>query len=1072
VAVTASQQNLPAPGQIVRLRTRTHLVEEVRAHPGYGTTVRLACLDDDAQGVITEVAWELELDREIVSEEAWRSIGEKGFDDPRYFAAFINALRWNCVTATDPTLFQAPFRAGIRIEAFQLEPLRKALKLPRVNIFIADGVGTGKTIMAGLIAVELLLRKRVNEIVISCPPSMIPQWRDEMESRFGLVFEVLDREFIERIRIERGYGVNPWTTYPRFLVSHNLLIDETYAAPLRIWLDNLRPGSMLIKYAIDSRFTRAIRDLAPRFEHRVFLSATPHNGHSNSFSALLEILDPQRFTRGVKVLKQSLDAVMVRRLKEDLREVCGGFPKREPVQIDISGLPADAPDLRLAALLDEYRQVRELRLEGATKKKQNQAALLMCGLQQRLLSSPEAFARTLAVHRRTMEKVWAEEGLTAATVRESSLRAVGADDERAELSEEELIASETQAIESATASTSGNSARANTGRERQLLETMQGLADLARSTPDAKLRKLIDWIRTNMCSGVHLPGESSRVPNAAWNNTRIIIFTEWQDTLRHLSGMLHHAIAGTENAERRIVEYHGHIGTDRRELIKRAFNEHPDREPLRILLATDAAREGLNLQAHCCHLFHYDVPWNPSRLEQRNGRIDRKLQPAETVFCHYFVYTQRPEDRILRALVRKTETIRQELGSLSSVLEERLSVMLDHGIVRGSIDKLENEIATADADAQTRATVEEELEANRERTAVLERQIDVLRRHINTAREWLGFDVDHFRDALSCSLEMLGARSLTSAANKDGLPTFTLPDINTRLAADPSWASTLDTLRALPENGKKDFIWRREAPIRPVVFEAPSGIDDDVVQLHLEHRLTKRLLSRFLSQGFIYHDLSRACLAQSEDAIPRVVLLGRLALYGQGAARLHEEVLTITARWTDPTNRTKGLTPYGRDAEAKTLDILRKALGPGHQRKLPDLVVKKLNAAIARDVEDLLPQLEQRGVDARADAEKALADRGRIESQEMINILTEQRKRVLAQLKRSDDTLQLEFPEFAKEFADERRQLVSDRRYWESWLQNVEGDLKVEPQRILDHYRTLSWRLEPVGLAYLWPVTG
>ena len=94
------------------------------------------------------------------SERAGADLGGRGFDDPRYFAAFLNTLRWNTVTATDPNLFQAPFRAGIKIDAYQMEPLRKALRLPRVNLFIADDTGLGKTIEAGLIARELLLRKK------------------------------------------------------------------------------------------------------------------------------------------------------------------------------------------------------------------------------------------------------------------------------------------------------------------------------------------------------------------------------------------------------------------------------------------------------------------------------------------------------------------------------------------------------------------------------------------------------------------------------------------------------------------------------------------------------------------------------------------------------------------------------------------------------------------------------------------------------------------------------------------------------------------------------------------------
>jgi hypothetical protein len=125
-----------------------------------GTVVDLACIDDDSQGSRLSAIWELELDGEIITRQAWELIGTKGFDARESFAAFFNTLRWHCVTATDPRIFQSPFRAGIRLDAYQLEPLRKALVLPRVNLFIADDVGLGKTIEAGLIASELLLRRQ------------------------------------------------------------------------------------------------------------------------------------------------------------------------------------------------------------------------------------------------------------------------------------------------------------------------------------------------------------------------------------------------------------------------------------------------------------------------------------------------------------------------------------------------------------------------------------------------------------------------------------------------------------------------------------------------------------------------------------------------------------------------------------------------------------------------------------------------------------------------------------------------------------------------------------------------
>ncbi|MGH7552349.1 MAG: DISARM system SNF2-like helicase DrmD, partial [Longimicrobiales bacterium] len=516
----------PQPGQIVRVRQRLYLVEETTPPPNAGdsTLVRMSCVDDDAQGQPLAVLWERELDPEVLRGEAWDRIAERGFDEPHLFSAYLHTLRWNCVTSTDARLFQAPFRAGIRIDAYQLEPLRKALLLPRVNLFIADDVGLGKTIEAGLIARELLLRRKVRDIVVACPPSMLFQWRDELEQRFGLTFVILDRAYIARVRQERGYGINPWTTHSRFLMSHRLLIDEDYAAPLRDWLGGLRPGSLLIldeahhaapsssaRYAIDSKITRAVRDVAPRFEHRLFLSATPHNGHSNSFSALLEILDPQRFCRGVPVRSgKDLEPVMVRRLKDDIRELVGGFPKRTVRQIDIDRLPDDTPELLLSRLLDEYRTLRDERLKDETKKSRAAAALLICGLQQRLLSSVEAFARTLRVHRRTVQRQWDAfvAGRTAereevSTKLDLLAETVGSDDDRADLAEEELRAEEEAQVEAATDAATGpfagDRAAALFAREQELLEQMTAAADQARAIPDERIKWLVAWIRENMC---------------------------------------------------------------------------------------------------------------------------------------------------------------------------------------------------------------------------------------------------------------------------------------------------------------------------------------------------------------------------------------------------------------------------------------------------------------------------------------------------------------------------------------------------------------------------------------------
>jgi SNF2 family DNA or RNA helicase len=1088
MSTTMETARVPQVGDVVRLRTRTYLVEGTEPSPS-GCYVQLACLDDDAQGQEVEAVWELELDREILNdEEQWRKIGEKGFDSPKLFSAYVHTLRWQCVTATNPNLFQAPFRAGIRVDAYQLEPLRKALRLPRVNIFIADDVGLGKTIEAGLIASELLLRRRIKEIVVACPPAMLYQWKEELEQRFGLTFEILDRDYITRIREQRGYGVNPWTTFPRFLVSHRLLIDEMYAAPLRDWLDNLRPGSLLIldeahhaapssgsKYAIDSRITRAIRDIAPRFEHRLFLSATPHNGHSNSFSALLNILDPQRFQPGIKVLKSNLDDAMVRRLKEDIREIAGGFPKRNVQQIDIIGLPEDAPELELAKLLDQYRNTRQLRLEGQSKKKQAEGALLISGLQQRMLSSVEAFSRTLKVHRRTMEKIWAKETPEPAKEKLSSVAQlellageIDADDDRAELTEEELAKLEDSQFEASTEATAGDDAKADNSAEMKLLDKMQSIAEQARIHPDGRVRFLIQWMQKHMCPAIHLPGEKSK-GDANWTDERMIIFTEYEDTKRYLVNMLRSGISGTVLDEFRIEVFHGPTPPEKRDQIKKAFNKPPKEHPIRILIATDAAREGLNLQAHCRYLFHFDVPWNPSRLEQRNGRIDRKLSGFDEVFCNYFVHPQRPEDAVLKALVRKTKTIREELGSLSQVLEKRLADTMKGGIRRADALRMAKEIDDSSLDPEKQATTEEELEAMRERQDVLRENVALLERRVTDARKWISLDQGDLQDALSCSLELLGMSPLQSSdanqsKNPDEPERFEFPNLDSRVGGDPSWATTLDTLRPSPENGVKNWKWRKEAPVRPVIFDAPKGIDDSVVQLHLQHRVVQRLLSRFTAQGFVLHDLSRACLAHSKDDIPRVVLIGRLSIYGTGAARLHEEILTVTARWLEPNKRDGGLKPYARDAEAKTLELLNNSLRPDNPGKLPAELHSQLLQTIGDDVAELLEHLQARGDAARVDAEAALAARGKAEADEMKRILETQRKRILDELGKSVD-LQLKL----FETDDEKRQLESNRRYWQRWIDNVEGDLQREPARIIDFYKTSSYRIEPVGIAYLFP---
>ena len=1103
---------------MVRVRTRRWLVEQVTpaSTPGESPRVRLACADDDAQGQELEVFWNCELDRAILDDEPWSNLGEHGFDSPDHFSAFLNTLRWSCTTATDPSLFQAPFRAGIKIDAYQMEPLRKALRLPRVNLFIADDTGLGKTIEAGLIIRELLLRRKVRTIVVAAPPSVLEQWKAEMEERFGLIFQILDRQYLARIRRERGFGTNPWSTHSRFLVSHRLLADPTYAEPMRAWLGTMRPGSLLVldeahhaapshggRYGIESKFTRAVRDLCDRFEHRLFLSATPHNGHSNSFSTLLELLDPHRFTRGVKVQgKQDLNAVMVRRLKEDIRAEVGGFPKRIVEPVIIKGLPEDAPELVLSRLLDDYRNLRERRFRTATARGRAAAGLLVIGLQQRLLSSIEAFAVSLVRHRKTVKrhwregvgtgkgasgrKAWSTSGtnafLTTAGADDNVLETLGSqaahDDDQALAADAEALEGEEEArqIEAANREAEGGLGSDATAeqiwqQELRLLDRMQLVADAARIAPDAKTNRLINWIRESLCPDLPPFGSPVVGHPPRWTNRRVLIFTENREgTKRFLKKALETAIEGTDRADERIEVIDGLTGGPRRKEVQRRFNTPPDRDPLRILLATDAAREGLNFQAHCTDLFHFDLPWNPGRIEQRNGRIDRKLQPAGEVRCHYFKLPQRHEDRVLEVLVKKTETIRRELGSLGKVIDEDIEKRLTKGGIRRSeADALALELDNFDLGADRKRTVTDEFEAVREQRRDLQEQIERCRSLLEKSRNWVRFQPEAFRQALSCSLRIQDADPLRREQDGEGRDVWRFPELSGRVAADPSWAATLDTLRVPIKRNQKPLEWRKEAPIRPVIFKDAGELTEDVVHLHLEQRVAQRLLARFRAQGFVHNDLSRACLAHVGDSVRRVVLLGRLSLYGERAERLHEEIVTVTARWIEPDRRAGPLARYAANAERKTLALLDEVLKRGTASQPSRIIRERLLRSAAQDIEELRPQLEPRAKELKERATELLAGRGDREAKELHETLLKQRKRVKAELDRHE----AEAHQLALELAgDDQRQLKANMRAWKLRLDQFERDLKTEPQRIRNFYRVRASRVEPVGLVYLWPETG
>lgn len=1059
---------LPYLGDIAIVRHRQYMVTDVvRApKPGQQTLVKLVCLDDDAAGRELEVFWERELGARVIKPEA-KGLGEiERLDPPRHFAAYLHALKWNTVTSTDGKLFQSPFRAGISLMRHQLVPLMKALELPRANLFIADDVGLGKTIEAGLVIQELLLRQRVDQILIVCPASVCLQWQSEMEKRFGLRFEIYNRAFVGRRRQERGFGVNAWATYPRFIISMSTLRRPEYRDLLLAHLGEQARRSLLVideahnaapssatKYAVDSNVTRTIRDVAPRFEHRLFLSATPHNGHSNSFSALLEILDPQRFTRGVPVKdRKILDEVMVRRLKRDIKAIGTNIkiPDRNVVQLSLEcddpeadesawkaydgsetrelGVATTA-DLRLSKLLRKYADVAQV--------KGKRGRLALVNLQKRLVSSIEAFTRTLRRHIKSVAP-----DLDVATAQEELFEDVAITEEYGSVddSEKEEARADNRAVKAP------ESARTH-------LSKMLALSEQHRGAPSPKVLALIDWIQQNQCPAVALGGvkKGTRKADKLWTDTRLIVFTEYADTKRYLKNILNAAVDGTDDGDHRIMEFHGGMSDEQREQVQREFNGPPDRYPVRILLCTDAAREGVNLQGHCYNMFHYDVPWNPGRLEQRNGRIDRTLQPQDEVFCHYFFYPQRVEDRVLEVLVKKVDRIQRELGSLGTVIAERLGDALDEGIDESSLDRLENAESMGGAVDQFIQSANDELAGFAE-TKRHQKDLDEASRILNSSRSLASFEIEHLRDAIDVGLELAGAEPLVET---DEPGVYELPEL------DASWTKTLDTMRPPRERDQAFYEWRDQPPL-PIVFKPPAEMTSDLVHLHLAHPFVQRILTRFLAQGYAANDLSRVTVvANDKDALTRVIAFGRLTLYGYGASRLHEQIIAVAARWLEGGGK---LQPFAEEADRKAVEQLETLLAQSPTLAVSDTVRKKLRDAAPSDFSTLWPHVKAEAEARRVDALQKLETRGAKEAGLLRQILERQREAIK---RRITDKTQLDL--FADTDKRELKQYEDDLKHMERRLDEMAKELDTQPQAVQRSYEVTLDRLEPVGLVYLWP---
>ena len=236
----------PEQGQLVQVRSRNWIVNEVTpsALPTTGlhgvnggqTLLTLSSIEDDGLGEESQVIWELEPGCRIIEKVALPD--PTGFDLPDQLNAFLDAVRWGASSSADVRNIQSPFRSGIDIEDYQLDPVVRAIQMPRGNLLIADDVGLGKTIEAGMVNLELIIRHRVRKTLVVCPSSLQIQWQEQMRDKFGLDFRIVNSELMRNLRRQRGIHVNPWNHFPRLITSIDFLKRER---PLRMFREIL-PG--------------------------------------------------------------------------------------------------------------------------------------------------------------------------------------------------------------------------------------------------------------------------------------------------------------------------------------------------------------------------------------------------------------------------------------------------------------------------------------------------------------------------------------------------------------------------------------------------------------------------------------------------------------------------------------------------------------------------------------------------------------------------------------------------------------------------------------------------------------
>ena len=643
------------PGKIINLRSRLWRVDEIQEDILTATTI---------EGAPT-VQRHFYIPLENV---APGKIEEPDPDKVGNFSAqdlLIRAYRLSMIHGTAPLLSLQ--RSRVIPESFQMVPVIMALDTPRVKMLIADDVGLGKTIEGGLIVTELFARQRASRLLVICPANLREQWKDALDYFFHINAEIISTQHLRSLERNIPPGTSPWEHYSYLIVSMDYakapqnrakILEQGWDIVLIDEAHNLaKPHQVSASHTVKMDRWELGREIAKKAKHLLLLTATPHNGYTDTFASLLSMLDVGAVSgpsHEPSIHREIAEKHVCQRRRVDVEEefALGGdespFPKRDQDEVFIRLSPEpEEKAIKKVEALGNYM----LTVAGTEKSYRRRIAKwTVIHFHKRALSSPNALRisleRRLNKLKEKLEKLNDEEDIP---LNEDEARCEVLDNDTGErVTDEEAgerldhyIFGYGEALE----------------KEKELIQ--DALEEAKKITPfrDSKLKELCDNVLRKMLR----------------RDKKVIIFTRYVDTLNYLEKQI---IKYAHYKNTKIISLYGELDDSQRRDRLKDFETSAEA----VLIATDCLSEGINLQYMAAQVIHYELPWNPNRLEQRNGRVDRYGQNRrpggeKKVFIRTLVVNDSLEAGILKVLVEKAHRIRIDHGFSPPFFGDDISVL-------------------------------------------------------------------------------------------------------------------------------------------------------------------------------------------------------------------------------------------------------------------------------------------------------------------------------------------------------------------------------------------------------------